>query len=174
MVTIIDDWLDEETLSILDAVVQGPTKTLDSSGNHVNYYTEYEWDLVQCDLREHSSKHVLFAKLSKIIGKHIPTDNLEPIQLFAKQFDKNSFCAPHTEDPKYYGDWVFMLYLTDEIDGALCTPDMRVLPKRNRLVVMHTGFEHWVEKCSGTRLNVTGWPFATAEVRDRWKKQQKQ
>ena len=169
MVIIIDDWLDKQTLQLLDTIVKGPTKKLDSSGNHVNYYTAYEWDLVQCNLRDHDIKKLLFSKLSKLIGQEIPTDNLEPMQLFAKQFDKNSFCAPHSEDPEYYGDWVFMLYLTDEVDGELCTESLKILPKRNRLVLMRTGFEHWVEKCSGARLNISGWPFATKEVRQRWK-----
>jgi hypothetical protein len=170
-VIIIDDWLDNATLNVLDDIVKGPLKKLnDKTGSHVNYYTEYDWNLVQCNLRDHEVKDVIFEKLSNIIGKPIPAQDLEPMQLFAKQFDENSYCAPHSEDPKFYGDWVFMLYLTDEVDGELCTEDLKILPKRNRLVLMRTGFEHWVEKCSGTRLNVSGWPFANKEVRNRWKK----
>jgi hypothetical protein len=61
-----------------------------------------------------------------------------------------------------------MLYLTDEIDGAFCAEGLSVLPKRNRVLITKVGFEHWVEKCSGTRLNITGWSFCTDEVIKRW------
>ena len=106
-------------------------------------------------------------------------------------FKKNNPDAPvafdlHAEDIKIYGPIVFMLYLSDEIDGQLETPTVEdskedwdtgfqdmvdnfpvkfspktimLHPKRNRCVVMSTGLAHRVRKCTGLRPNISGWPF---------------
>ena len=64
------------------------------------------------------------------------------MQLFAKKFTTSSSIGKHKEDPEVYGDWVWdAVSPTDETDGELCTEDMRILPKRNRLVIMRTGFD---------------------------------
>ena len=62
-----------------------------------------------------------------------------------------------------------MLYLTDETDGALRVDGISILPKRNRLVCMHVDILHEVDNCTGDRLNISGWPFASEEPFLRWK-----
>ena len=62
-----------------------------------------------------------------------------------------------------------MFYLTDETDGALKIDGVSILPKRNRLVCMHVDILHEVENCTGDRLNISGWPFASEEPFLRWK-----
>ena len=169
IITIIDNVFDEEYLSTLDKFAEGELLHLDSSGNHVGDYTEYEWKLIKNNIRTSPDRYKLLNKISSIVGEEVPTEDLEPLQLFAKKFTSTSFIDKHKESPDTYGDWVYMLYLSNEIDGELCTDSLRILPKRNRLVLMRTGFEHWVEPCSGSRANISGWPFATAEVRKKWK-----
>jgi hypothetical protein len=169
-VIVVDDIFDEKYLIELDDLCKGELLQLDSeTGNHVGEYTGYEWQIVKNTIRTDQRRLRLLKTVSHFIGYDIPTDNLEPMQLFAKKFTPSSFIDVHKEDPKVYGDWVWMLYLTDEVDGALCTGDMTIIPKRNRLVVMRTGFDHWVESCSGDRINISGWPFATKQVREKWK-----
>jgi len=169
-VTIVDNLFDEEYLLRLDELSKGDLLQLDSSkGNHVGEYTQYEWLMIKNNIRTSEDRYILLDEIGKIIRQPLPAKDLEPMQLFAKKFTPSSFIDKHKEDPEIYGDWVWMLYLTDETDGELCTDDMTILPKRNRLVVMRTGFDHWVNPCSGPRINISGWPFATAEVRARWK-----
>lgn len=169
MVIIIDNVFDHQYLELLDTFCEGELLHLDSSGSHVGEYTDYEWQLIKNDIRTSKDRYILLSKISEVINSQVPTEDLEPLQLFAKKFTKTSFIDKHKESPDTYGDWVYMLYLTDETDGALCIEDLRILPKRNRLVLMRTGFEHWVEPCSGSRANISGWPFATTEVREKWK-----
>jgi len=169
MVIKIDNVFDLDYLKLLDTFCEGELLRLDSFGNHVGEYTDYEWQLIKNNLRTSKHRYKLLDKISDIIGSQVPTEHLEPMQLFAKKFTPSSFIDKHKEDPKVYGDWVWMLYLTDETDGELCTEDMRILPKRNRLVIMRTGFDHWVEPCTGERINISGWPFATKQVREKWK-----
>lgn len=168
-VMIIDNVFDESYLQILDGFFLGDCKQLDSNGSHVGAYAEYEWQLIKNNIRTSKHRYKLLDKVSNLIGVPVPTDDLEPMQLFVKQFTKSSFIDKHFEDPEIYGNWVYMLYLTDENDGELCTDSLRILPKRNRLVLMRTGFEHWVEPCSGSRINISGWPFASKDIRAKWK-----
>lgn len=169
-VIVADGIFDEEYLSKLDELCKGELLQLDSkTGSHVGDYTEYEWQIIRNNIRTSPDRYMLLSQIGEYIGLPIPVNNLEPMQLFAKKFTKTSLIDRHKEDPEIYGDWVWMLYLTDETDGELCTDDITILPKRNRLVVMRTGFEHWVNPCSGPRINISGWPFANEEVRARWK-----
>ena len=174
-VTIVDDLFDEDYLEKLDELCKGDLLQLDSDkGSHVGDYTEYEWQMIKNNIRTSDERYMLLSEIGEIIGQTLPVRDLEPMQLFAKKFTPSSFIDRHKEDPEVYGDWVWMLYLTDETDGELCTDDMSILPKRNRLVVMRTGFDHWVNPCSGARINISGWPFATEQVRALWKQKQKQ
>jgi len=175
MITVIDNFLQEEYVDECIELCRGELLQLDSkTGSHVGEYTEYEWQMIKTDIRKHHFRYYLLARIGAVLGFSLPTEDLEPMQLFAKKFDENSFIAPHREDPAVYGGWVWMYYLTDEIDGELITPGMTILPRRNRLVVMTTGEIHSVEPCSGERLNLSGWPFASDQVRALWKQQQKQ
>ena len=174
-VIVLDNVFEEDYLKKLDELCKGELLQLDSeTGSHVGEYTDYEWQMIKNDIRTSPLRLQLLSEIGKYIGTSLPTQDLEPMQLFAKKFTSSSRIGKHKEDPEVYGNWVWMLYLTDETDGELCTEDMRILPKRNRLVIMRTGFYHWVEPCSGQRLNLSGWPFATEQVRALWKRQQKQ
>ena len=41
-----------------------------------------------------------------------------------KKFKKNDFYALHAENSQIYGEWSYILYLTNEIDGRLVFPSM--------------------------------------------------
>ena len=169
-VIVADNIFDEDYLQQLDELCKGELLQLDSeTGSHVGEYTDYEWQMIKNNIRTSPHRLQLLSEIGEYIGTSLPTKDLEPMQLFAKKFTPSIRIGKHKEDPKVYGDWVWMLYMTDEIDGSLCTEDMTILPKRNRLVIMRTGFDHWVEPCTGSRINISGWPFANEEVRARWK-----
>ena len=174
MIMVIDNVFDEEYLQQLTQECIGDLLQLDSSGPHVNEYSEYEWQMIKSQIRKSQTRYKLLETIGNYIGEQVPTEDLEPMQLFAKKFTKSSFIDPHKEDPTMYGDWVWMLSLTDENDGALHSNGVSVLPKRNRLAIMKTGTLHHVDPCSGDRLNLSGWPFATEQVRALWKQQPKQ
>jgi len=166
MIIIKDGFLDERYLLQLEQVIeQGKRIHLDSSGPHVmKERTDYDWFMIHSTIRQGTLKDQLLDQLESLTGKPIPRDNLTPVHLFAKEFDSNSYCAPHREDPEIYGDWVFMLYLTDEWDGEFTADGLSVLPRRNRLLLTRTGFTHAVNHCTGRRLNISGWPYASDEV----------
>ena len=168
--TVIDAFLDTNYLCQIEALVTNcPSIKLDDSQNHVMSYSKYAWNMLLTDLRSSQLRYPLLKKLENVYKTPVPTENLNAIQLFAKEFSTDSFCAPHKETPELYGPWTFMLYLSNEEDGALCTHGIEILPRRNRLVAMRTGVEHWVSRCSGRRLNITGWSFASSAVLRRWK-----
>ena len=50
-------------------------------------------------------------------------DIKRPFQLTTKYFDKDSSYGLHFEDPKYFGDYFFVLYLDDCVGGELVFPD---------------------------------------------------
>lgn len=175
MIIIIDNFLNEDYLQqLFNLVEQGKRIKLDSSGPHVmKEKSDYDWYMISSDIRKSNLKDQLLDKIESLTHKKIDNrDKLTPVHLFAKEFDENSYCAPHFEDPEIYGDWTFMLYLTNEKDGELTSDGISVLPKRNRLVLMKTGDIHTVNICSGRRLNISGWPYATDEVFNRWKSSQ--
>jgi len=102
-----------------------------------------------------------------------------------KKFEEGDYYALHAENPKIYGDLVYILYLSNEIDGELIFPSREdakkewskgfqemcnqfnvtfvnktrtILPKLNMCIVMKTGIAHLVRSCNNTRLNICGWP----------------
>jgi hypothetical protein len=172
---VCDNFLDQELLNDLTALVQG-AETIALNDNDCNHVMEeataYDWYMLRTELRRSELRYPLLQRIGQVIGLELPTENLNPLQLFAKKFEPTrSFCAPHIEDHRIYGDWTYMLYLTDETDGALRTDGISILPKRNRLVCMHVDILHEVDNCSGDRLNISGWPFANEEPFLRWKGQ---
>jgi len=95
---------------------------------------------------------------------------------------------PTPADKDSFGHCVFMLYLSDEVDGAIICPSkqdaadagminnefkdgvkgitidwckntIETIPKVNRCIVMKTGTPHYVPPCSGRRKCITGWSF---------------
>jgi hypothetical protein len=100
-----------------------------------------------------------------------------------KRFQKDDSYALHTENSEIYGEYVYIMYLTDEHDGAIVLPSeadhisstgfkemqsmfaitfapetISYLPQRNTCVIMRTGIAHAVEPCSGRRDSIAGWP----------------
>ena len=173
MIIVQDNFLDEDYLqSLINIVEKNGRMKLDSTGTHVmEQKSDYDWYMISSPkLRTSPIRYPLLEKIDALTGEKTPED-LTHIHLFAKEFDKDSYCAPHVEDPKLYGDWTFMLYCTDEDDGALSGDGFSILPRYNRLVLMRTGtIMHKVDRCSGRRLNIAGWPYATDEVVNRWRK----
>ena len=163
----------------------------------VMFDTNFDYDLLVDPLfRETDLRKIIFAKMNPLAQQEwnmvLPEGNLHHMQYFLKQNNPDAPVAfdLHAEDAGIYGPMVFMLYLSDEIDGQLEIPteedanedwgkgfqDMidhfpvcfspetiSLLPKKNRCVVMNTGLAHRVRKCSGTRPNISGWPFFKPE-----------
>ena len=170
---VCDNLLDDKLLGQLTELVTG-AETIALNNDDCNHVmeeaTEYDWYMLRTELRRSELRYPLLKKIGEVIGLELPTENLNPLQLFAKKFEPTrSFCAPHTEDHEIYGDWTYMFYLTDETDGALKIDGVSILPKRNRLVCMHVDILHEVDNCTGVRLNISGWPFASEEPFLRWK-----
>lgn len=100
-----------------------------------------------------------------------------------KRFMRDDSYDLHAEDKRIYGDWVYIMYLTNETDGRIIFPSeqdhissdgfvemqemfditfapqtVSYTPKANTCVVMKTGIAHMVEPCSGRRDSIAGWP----------------
>jgi len=185
--TMVDD--------ILEKMRNSDEKTLDGAdAKHLVGNTYYNYNVLN-DLR-HIEEYRTFIidKLNTlyepVFGKTAQTQDLSPLNYFFKTFNpKVSKYDLHTESPELFGDAVFMLYLSDEPDGALKIPsrsqcmdmmtegfrdmmskvDVRfagpksIMPTRNKCVVMRVGLAHLVEPCSGARPCITGWNFASDE-----------
>ena len=185
--TMVDD--------ILEKMSNSDEKTLDGAdAKHLVGNTYYNYNVLN-DLR-HINEYRTFIidKLNTlyepVFGKTAQTEDLSPLNYFFKTFNpKVSKYDLHTESPELFGDAVFMLYLSDEPDGALKIPsrsqcmdmmtegfrdmmskvDVRfagpksITPTRNKCVVMRVGLAHLVEPCSGARPCITGWNFASDE-----------
>jgi hypothetical protein len=190
-----DDFLpDELLLDIMDKVDFNKFKSINNKNTPpVMFNTNFDYDLlIDPSFRDLPLRHYIFNKINSLVepvwGEKLPIGELYHMQYF---FKKNNPDAPvafdlHAEDIKIYGPVVFMLYLSDEIDGQLETPTVEdskedwdagfqdmvdnfpvkfspktivLHPKRNRCVVMSTGLAHRVRKCTGLRPNISGWPF---------------
>jgi len=193
---IIDNFIDEQFIDQIIATMNAADSiTLDGEKEkHLVGKTNYKYNVFRDGIRNNKKiKSHIFEKLNLFykqeIGKECPTENLNPLQLFTKSFDPNKgFYDLHTEDPKYFGDIVFMLYLNDEQDGALVLPNKKdceplwtdgfqtmvdnidveyvdhtieILPNRNRCVFVKVGMAHYVKPCKGKRYTLTGWSFAS-------------
>ena len=185
--TMVDD--------ILEKMSNSDEKTLDGAdAKHLVGNTYYNYNVLN-DLRHiEEYRTLIIDKLNTlyepVFGKTAQTEDLSPLNYFFKTFNpKVSKYDLHTESPELFGDAVFMLYLSDEPDGALRIPsrsqcmdmmtegfrdmmskvDVRfagpksIMPTRNKCVVMRVGLAHLVEPCSGARPCITGWNFASDE-----------
>ncbi len=186
---------DSMVAEILLKMSSAEEKTLDGAdAKHLVGKTYYNYNVLN-DLRHiQEYKTFIIDKLNTLyeptFGKTALSENLSPLNYFFKTFNPNvSKYDLHTESPELFGDAVFMLYLSDEKDGALRIPsrqqcmdmmtegfkdmmekvDVRfagplsIQPQRNKCVVMRVGLAHLVEPCSGARPCVTGWNFASDE-----------
>lgn len=163
----------------------------------VMFDTKFDYNILSDkNFRNQYHRDVVFSILDEFsvatFFKKLPTNNLHHMQYFYKQNDPSSAVAfdLHAEDKKIYGDFVFMLYLSNEDTGAIEFPskeDARndwskgfqemcddfevrfshytksVLPKKNMCVIAKTGIAHKVYPCKGIRPNITGWPFFKEE-----------
>lgn len=197
-VWIIDNFLNEDIVNqIIENMSISDVNQLDGKKEkHLVGITLYNYNVHRDSIRSNNflKKH-LFERLNRFyestLNKTADIDNLNPLQLFTKSFSPGEgYYELHTEDPKYFGDIVFMIYLTDEKDGNLVLPSkddakkvwndgftemiknlnveyidetLAITPKRNRCVFMKVGVAHYVERCSGNRLCVSGWSFAGEE-----------
>ncbi len=65
-VIVVDDVFSEEYLKKLDVLCEGEIKQLDSeTGSHVGDYSDYEWQIVQNDIRKSYDRIELLHKVSK-------------------------------------------------------------------------------------------------------------
>lgn len=168
--------------------------------------TNYHYNSVSNKIANYNSiKDSVLTEINKfypiVFGMPAPTENLSYMQYFMKTATPNvSFydlhCEPSTDEEEHFGEAVFMLYLSDEIDGEIVFPNVTdevphitpayeetcglinvknventvsITPKANRCVVIRTGVPHYVNKCSGLRHCIQGMSFAGADYRDRWK-----
>jgi len=195
------NFLDESMVNdMLKDISLAQSKTLDGAdAKHLVGKTYYNYNVLN-ELRFNKDyKHAVIERLNtlyqKTFNKKATTENLSALNYFFKTFNpKVSKYDLHTESPELFGDAVFMLYLSNESDGALIIPtraecddimtegfkemmqkvDVRfagpqqILPKKNMCVVMRVGLAHLVEPCSGLRPCVTGWSFASKEYMEKY------
>jgi hypothetical protein len=195
---IIDNFIDDLYIDkILNKIKSSPSVELNGNvEKHLVGKTDYQYNVFRDNIRQDSDiKNHVFTKLNNFYQKELkktcPIENINPLNFFTKSFDpQKSFYDLHAEDPKYFGDAVFMLYLTDEEDGELVLPSLddsknlwtegfhtmmknidiefvkhtvEIKPKKNRCVIVKVGVAHYVRKCSGKRYTLTGWSFASDE-----------
>ena len=195
---IIDNFIDEKYVDkILEGIKQSSYVCLDGKKEkHLIGETHYEYNVHRDSIRDNKELRThVFEKLNnfylKELNKTCNSENLNPLNFFTKSFNSyQSFYDLHTEDSKYFGDIVFMLYLNDEADGELVLPNyndskalwtkgfesmmqkldvkfvkntVKITPKRNRCVFVKVGIAHYVKPCSGKRYTLTGWSFASDE-----------
>jgi hypothetical protein len=200
---IIDNFIDEKYIDRILKNMEGTScAVLDGKvEKHLVGYTDYQYYVYRDNIRDDDDiKSHVFDKLNffynKELGKTCNTTEINPLNFFTKKFEPNkSFYNLHTEDPQYFGDIVFMLYLSDEVDGELVLPSfedskelwtdgfntmmqnidikfvensVKILPKRNRCVFVKVGLAHYVKPCSGHRYTLSGWSFASDEYYKRF------
>ena len=193
---IIDNFISEKYVDkILENIKNSPSVILDGKvEKHLVGNTDYQYYICRDNIRNNNDiKQHVFGRLNKFyckeLGKICNSTNINPLNFFTKKFEPNkSFYNLHVEDPKYFGDIVFMLYLNDESDGELVLPSfedskplwsdgfntmmqnidvtfakksLSILPKRNRCVFVKVGLAHYVKQCSGHRYTLSGWSFAS-------------
>lgn len=193
---IIDNFIDDFYIEeILNKMKSSEYISLDGNiEKHLVGETNYQYNVYRDNIRNNQDiKDHVFKKLNDFyqttLNKTCHTENLNPLNFFTKSFDPDkSFYDLHVEDPQYFGDIVFMLYLTDEEDGELILPDFNdaknlwtpgfqtmvdkidvtyvnktitIKPKRNRCVFVKVGVAHYVRPCSGKRYTLSGWSFAS-------------
>jgi hypothetical protein len=199
-----DDFLaDDEVQGLIDALNSVDSKTKDGAKEaHVISRTLYHYNVFNDNLRnDPQTVDMIFDKLNAHFvaqgEKPAPKTNLNGIQFYTKSFDPGKgYYELHVENAELFGNFVFMLYLTDETDGEIVLPSkedahqdwkpefqqmvdtlpvhfvektISVLPKRNRVVCMRVGAPHYVKKCSGRRMCISGWPYASDEYRNKIK-----
>jgi hypothetical protein len=101
-----------------------------------------------------------------------------------KRFLDDDSYGLHAENKDIFGEYAYIMYLTDEEDGYIILPSKKdhrpsdgfkemqemfeitfasktvsYLPKKNTCLIMRTGIAHMVTPCTGRRDNITGWPF---------------
>ena len=199
-----DDFLsDTEVDALLDTLYSTDSKTKDGAKEaHVISRTLYNYNVFNDNLRNDSATvDMIFDKLNAHFvaqgEQPAPKDNLNGVQFYTKSFEPGKgYYELHVESAELFGEFVFMLYLTDETDGEIVLPSEKdahkdwkpefqhmvdtlpvrfventisVLPKRNRMVCMRVGAPHYVKHCSGSRVCISGWPYASDEYRKKIK-----
>lgn len=196
-----DDFLpDEMVKNILQDISVSTSKTLDgANAKHLVGNTYYNYNVLN-ELRHNNDyKNAVIDRLNSLytiaFNKSASKENLSALNYFFKTFNPEvSKYDLHTESPELFGDAVFMIYLSDETDGALVIPTrkqcdnimtegfkqmmqkvdvrfagpLKILPKKNSCVVMKVGLAHLVEPCSGLRPCITGWSFASKEYMEKY------
>jgi hypothetical protein len=134
----------------------------------------------------------------EVFGKKADTDNLTYAQFYFKESEpKVSRFDLHIEpgpgDENSFGECVFLLYLSDEVDSPIVAPSEKdaqhltndvynesiskanvqyvehtvsVLPKINRCVVVRTGTPHYVPVGTGVRRCISGWSFIPRKLKN--------
>jgi len=132
----------------------------------------------------------IYKKLNQLsidrFGCEMPEEKFHGLNMQYKRFYPGDFYALHAENNKIYGDMVYVLYLSDEVDGDIEFPSLedaklewsdgfqqmtemfdvsfadktfKFTPKKNTCIVMRTGVAHLVRPCSGQRHSIAGWPW---------------
>ena len=188
-----ENFLEEDTLTKLVDTINASTLSAKDSkqANHYVGVTHYNYSVVKHDFKTDAVLvNEVLSKLnqlySPLLGKQATAESLNGNAFWAKVFDSTSNFEMHVETAETFGEVVFLLYLSDEIDGALILPDKasamelhwtpgfqdiydkhpvsfvgpyRFLPRKNTCLVMRVETAHLVERCSGLRPTLNGWSF---------------
>jgi hypothetical protein len=188
-----DNFLSASSLErTLDAINSSTAVEKDShETNHYIGVTHYNYNVVKHNFRNdialisevYSKLNLLYQPL---LDKQVSVESLNGNAFWAKVFNARSNFEMHVETKDIFGEVVFLLYLSDEVDGALILPDehtarqnywtngfqdiyekypvafvgpYKFLPKKNTCLVMRVETAHLVEPCSGLRPTLNGWSF---------------
>lgn len=155
-----------------------------------NYrYSFVNYDFKQDDLLVNEVLDKLNLLYEPLLGMKADRSKLNVNAFWAKIFEPDSNIEMHVETVGTYGPVIFLLYLSDEVDGALNLPDettarkkfwsdgfqeiydsfavkfvgpYRFIPRKNTCIVMRVDCAHLVEPCSGLRPTLQGWSFNSA------------
>ena len=188
-----EDFLSISSLeSVLDTINSSIVVEKDShDADHYIGVTHYNYSVVKHNFRQDAvlvsevlnKLNLLYVPL---LGKAASPESINGNAFWAKVFNPHSNFEMHVETKDAFGEVVFLLYLSNEIDGALVLPDERTarqlhwtqgfqdiydkhpvdfvgpyrfLPKSNTCIVMRVETAHLVEPCTGLRPTLNGWSF---------------
>tara|TARA_A100001011_G_C14292477_1_gene836884 strand:- start:38 stop:724 length:687 start_codon:yes stop_codon:yes gene_type:complete len=133
-----EDFIKENTVDkVLSKIKSAETKVLDGNEQpHIISKSYYNYNHVKYNVREDSGVVAqIVVKLNEVLEVvHKPLhiqdiDESNVLQFTVKTFNSNSIYNVHTERKDIYGQFVFVMYLTDEEGGELIFPDQFMLNK---------------------------------------------
>jgi hypothetical protein len=125
-------------LAVNDTDIDYLIEKIKNSDNHEVKSDDFESIINRTTYRFHRSKYIIHKDMYAMNIVETLINSAEEFttlkfdkntitrsfQLTTKYFDSNSSYGLHFEDPRYFGDYFFVLYLDNCVDGELVFPDL--------------------------------------------------